>query len=67
MGVHPVLSYLSAPTQAITNTDEIINALNPAIANGTLDLSGGTSAARTSASDDNYNALVANGWTITLN
>lgn len=67
MGVHPVLSYLSAPTQAITNTDEIINTLNAAIAGGYVDLSGGTSAARTSASDTNYNALVANGWTVITN
>ena len=47
------------------NTDQVVNNMNPAIANGELYLADG-SVPRTSASDDVYDALSANGWTLNV-
>ncbi len=52
------------PNLTSADVDAIINALNPAVANG-LCWGGGTTPARTSASDDNYAALGVAGWTFT--
>lgn len=49
------------------SVDAIINALDPTFSGIVCDLSGGTNAPRTSASDDNYNAVIANGGTILTN
>lgn len=64
---NPLVTYVYCPSSAIADVDATINSLNPANPNGTVDLTGGTSASRTSASDVNYNALVSNGWNILTN
>lgn len=65
---NPGIFYVYCPEARLTSTDDTINSIPlSAPVNGTLDLSGGTSAPRTSASDTRYNQLVADGWTILTN
>lgn len=63
-----VLAEVLAPNNAITNTDAIINAIDASLgAIINIDLRFGTNAARTSASDTNYNAIIAAGGTVLTN
>lgn len=64
---NPLLNSVVAQGCALTNTDDIINWMDASIPDGVLYLDGGTSVPRTSASDTNYDALIANGWAILTN
>lgn len=65
--VQPTLYILSVPDSDLPSSDDIVNAMDASVPGGTLNIAGGTTPARTAASDDNYNALVANGWTVSTN
>jgi hypothetical protein len=61
--------YILLMNNELTNTDDIINALNAANPTnvGTLHMTGGTNAPRTAASLAAYTAMTGRGWTITTN
>lgn len=63
----PAIATLYANDDAIANVDQIINAMNPLVSNGTLTLNGTSMGTPTSASADNLAALQSAGWTVTVN